>query len=145
MARKNKTRPANRAGERSAALGGRTGVVSGANSRRLAAPKASPLSFLPSPFKKLIVKPTRLDTFHSRDRSEATRLSLHLDRVAAMPVIAEKHRTQSKLSLIATEPDKRKSSEKAREALHCKKRPDSKKAARSGKGGGVNKRFVPWC
>ena len=43
----------------------------------------------------------------------------------------------------APEPDPRKSSHKAREVLHCKKKPDSRKAARSG--GGGKKKFVPWC
>lgn len=59
-----------------------------------------------------------------------------------MPVIAEKQKRVSKLSLASPSPDARKSSHKAREALHCKRRPDSKKATR---GNGGSKRFVPWC
>ena len=54
-------------------------------------------------------------------------------------------RPVSQLSLApAPEPDVRKSSEKARDLPVCKKRPDSKKAARSRSGGG-GKKFVPWC
>ena len=54
-------------------------------------------------------------------------------------------RPVSKLSLApAPEPDVRKSSVKARDLPVCKKRPDSKKAARSRSGGG-GKKFVPWC
>jgi hypothetical protein len=62
-------------------------------------------------------------------------------------LITDKNRTRSNLSLVAitAEPDNRKSSHKAREALTCKKRPDSKKAARSAGNGSVNKKFVPWC
>jgi len=104
----------------------------------------SPLSFI-SPLKKTLGRPTRPTTNHSRNSGEAARLSEHLTRVAAVPSPAEKRKPHSKLSLIASEPDARKSSDKAREPAHCKKKPDSKKAARSGKGGGVNKRFVPWC
>lgn len=63
----------------------------------------------------------------------------------AEKTITEKHRPQSKLSLTPhTEPDARKSSPVAREVNTCKKRPDSKKAARS-KGGGGGKKYIPWC
>ena len=63
------------------------------------------------------------------------------------PVVkpVQSRRPVSKLSLApAPEPDVRKSSEKARDLPVCKKRPDSKKAARSRSGGG-GKKFVPWC
>ena len=61
------------------------------------------------------------------------------------PVVVPSPRQHSKLSLArAPEPDVRKSSEKARDLPVCKKRPDSKKAARSRSGGG-GKKFVPWC
>lgn len=65
-------------------------------------------------------------------------------RVERPAVTLEKDKRQSNLSLAvaAAKPDDRKSLKKAREALSCKKRPDSKKAAR-GSGGG--RRFVPWC
>lgn len=63
--------------------------------------------------------------------------------IAKLPT--EKHRTHSKLTLADTpEPDLRKSSPVAREDNRCKKRPDSKKAARS-KGGGGGKKYIPWC
>lgn len=112
---------------------------------RSAAPAPSVSPSLISRLTKKAVRPTRPNTYHSRISSEAARLSQHLERTAAVPSIAEKRKPQSKLSLIASEPDARKSSPKAREHSHCKKRPDSKKAARTGKGGGGNKRFVPWC
>lgn len=103
---------------------------------------SSPPLFLQSPIKKKLVLTTSQDAYHSRKSGEAARLSQHLQRVAAMPPIAEKRKRVSKLSLaVAPSPDERKSSHKARE-VHCKKRPDSKKAAH-GKGG--SKRFVPWC
>ena len=55
-------------------------------------------------------------------------------------------RHHSMLSLAPTpSPDVRKSSEKARDLPRCKKRPDSKKAARSKGGGGPKKDYVPWC
>lgn len=66
-------------------------------------------------------------------------------RGAKLPVFTtEKEKRKSKLSLAvaAAEPDGRKSSGKARVAVSCKKRPDSKRAAR---GSGGSKRFVPWC
>lgn len=57
----------------------------------------------------------------------------------------DNNRPHSKLSLAKTpEPDPRQSSPVARESPTCKKRPDSKKAARS-KGGGGGKKFIPWC
>lgn len=65
--------------------------------------------------------------------------------VKAKKITTEKHRQQSKLKLALTpEPDVRKSSEKARDPNRCKKRPDSKRAARSS-GGGGGKKYVPWC
>lgn len=62
-----------------------------------------------------------------------------------LPVVTQKNR-KSQLSLAKStlEPDARKSSERARDYSKCKKRPDSKKAARSAGGGGV-KKFIPWC
>lgn len=64
----------------------------------------------------------------------------------AKKITTEKHRQESKLKLALTpEPDVRRSSEKARDYTVCKKRPDSKKAARSKGGGGGRKSFVPWC
>lgn len=64
---------------------------------------------------------------------------------AARKITTEKHRVQSNLSLAKTpEPDQNQSSPKARERSMCKKRPDSKKAARS-PGGGGGKKFIPWC
>lgn len=61
--------------------------------------------------------------------------------------IQQTPRQHSRLSLAPNtpEPDARKSSERARDLRVCKKRPDSKKAARSGGSGGYIKRFVPWC
>lgn len=123
-------------------------------SRRVVAPSPQRLSVgrvalpsLPSPIlisppKKRIVKATSFHSTNSRISSEAARLSQHLQRVAAMPSIAEKRKRVSKLSLAPVEPDDRKSSPKARETLKCKKRPDSKRATR---GPGGSKRFVPWC
>lgn len=65
-------------------------------------------------------------------------------KLPTAPIIEENKRAKSALAIKAlSEPDNRKSSPRAREPLHCKKRPDSKKAA-TGKGGGV-KRFIPWC
>lgn len=119
-------------------------VVSRATKRENRSSIVSAPLLLPAPLKKKRVQPTRLLTNDSRVSGEAARLSQHLRRIAAMPSIAEKRKRVSKLSLApaTAEPDARKSSQKAREALHCKKRPDSKKAAH-GKGG--SKRFVPWC
>lgn len=124
----------------------RTGVLSGSHLAMTRSRSVSPHALFQSPLRKYLGKPTRLASYHSRNRKgEAlTRLSLHRERMAAVPSIAEKHKPLSKLSLAHTvaEPDKRKSSEKAREVPHCKKRPDSKKATR---GSGGSKRFVPWC
>lgn len=89
-----------------------------------------------------LVLATSQHTYHSRNSGEAARLSQHQRRAAAVSSIAEKRKRHSGLSLAAAKPDERKSSEKAREAPHCKKRPDSKKAAR---GAGGSRRFVPWC
>jgi hypothetical protein len=59
-----------------------------------------------------------------------------------MPDIKEAHRARSKLAIAAHEHDERNSPKKAREYPSCKKRPNSKKAA---KGNGGSKKFVPWC
>ena len=60
-------------------------------------------------------------------------------------VKTEKQAPSSNLKLpVHKEPDARKSSPVARDIFTCKKRPDSKKAARH-KGGGGSKKFVPWC
>lgn len=120
------------------------GPVSRPSVRTVKLTAVSAPTLLPSPLKKnKLVLATSQHSYHSRVSSEAARLSQHLQRVAAMPVIAEKQKRVSKLSLAsAPSPDTRKSSHKAREALHCKRRPDSKKATQ-GKGG--SKRFVPWC
>ena len=61
--------------------------------------------------------------------------------------VSTEPRRQSMLSLAPStpEPDARKSSIRARDLPVCKKRPDSKKAARSKGGGGGRKSFVPWC
>ncbi|UIB81434.1 hypothetical protein [Flyfo microvirus Tbat2_110] len=65
--------------------------------------------------------------------------------MANAKITTTSNRQVSQLSLANTpEPDNRKSSHKAREWPHCKKRPDSKKAARSTGGGGA-KKFIPWC
>lgn len=70
-------------------------------------------------------------------------LDRHLKRVG--PYKTETTRTHSKLSLNSSDPSpSKKSSGRAREKI-CKERPDSKKAARTPKGSGGGKRFVPWC
>lgn len=116
---------------------------SSAKIRAVSRPVLSSTPSLISPLKKTVVRPARPNSYHSRISGEAARLSHHLERVAAVPSPAEKQRHRSKLSLAPVgEPDTGKSSEKAREPPHCKKRPDSKKATR-GKGG--SKRYVPWC
>lgn len=120
-------------------------VVSKRQPGRLASPALSVSPSLISRLTKKAVRPTRPNPNHAQSSRDAAWASQHQERVAAVPSSAEKRKPHSKLSLVAREPDKRQSSEKARDLLHCKKRPDSKKAARSGKGGGVNKRFVPWC
>lgn len=115
-----------------------------AKARTISRPVLSPSpSFISPLVKKTVVRATSPNSNYSRISGEAARLSQHKQRVAAMPSIAEKQRHRSKLSLAPVgEPDARKSSEKAREPPHCKKRPDSKRATR---GGGGSKRYVPWC
>jgi hypothetical protein len=66
------------------------------------------------------------------------------------PLITSKARQStlrhSQLTLaVQKEPDVRKSSHEARDNPHCKKRPNSKIAARSKGGGGGAKKYVPWC
>lgn len=125
----------------------REGIAGAVSRTRVTVSGVTPVSGTPSlisPIKKKPVLTTSQHTYHSRSSGEAARLSQHLQRVAAIPSSAEKRQRISKLSLAkaVAEPDVRKSSEKAREAPHCKKRPDSKKAAR---GSGGSKRYVPWC
>lgn len=107
---------------------------------------------------KMRVQPTRL---HTVTWSDSERLAERVARstpkrqperqalsIPTKPkaVRLERTRKHSTLSLAPTaSPDTRKSSHKAREALRCKERPDSKKAARSGNSGGNRKKFVPWC
>lgn len=123
-------------------IGVGAGPIGGRSIRTSGSGLSAPALFIPARLKKRNVLTTSQDTYHSRRSGEAARLSQHLQRVAAMPLIAEKRKRNSKLSLaVAPSPDDRKSSPKARE-VHCKRRPDSKKATR---GSGGSKRFVPWC
>ena len=79
-----------------------------------------------------------------RDPASATAPSPSVASPRKKNVTTEKHRPQSKLSLaLNPEPDVRKSSSVARERNTCKKRPDSKEAARSA-GGGGGKKFIPF-
>lgn len=91
-------------------------------------------------------RPTRATASHGRNSaSEArARLSQHLERTQAARDVAEKHKRQSRLSLDPVEPDGNRSSDKARDRVTCKERPDSRVAARS-PGSGSPRRFVPWC
>lgn len=135
MAKRNKHR--NRSVDLSAVTRERPRVVVPPG-RKVSSP---PLLYVPEKKRVLVPRSMARD---SRKAAEAARLSVHLSRVAAIPSPAETQLHRSKLSLAPAmaEPDNRKSSHKAREALTCKKRPDSKRATR-GKGG--SKRFVPWC
>ena len=122
----------------------------------LAHPLAWRAPSLPSPPKNKPVQPTRLHSDYRRSSDgNVARLSKPEPLKAAVrslaakrtPARLERHKIRSALTLVSAphSPDVRKSSVKARDQFRCKKRPDSKKAARSGKGSGTNKRFVPWC
>lgn len=106
---------------------------------------ASPLAYQSTRWlRHPVVLPSAVSA--SRSRQEAHHAK-HKGQAASAATSQERHRVRSKLALTAQrEPDKRKSSEKARDHLTCKKRPDSREAARTkrGKGAGV-KKFVPWC
>ncbi|QCS37064.1 hypothetical protein [Tortoise microvirus 47] len=131
MARKNRTRRSKAAASRGA-KGKNAASVQNRDARSLA---ASPLAFMRA---ATIKSPTRAKSVNV-PRRQIVEIEL-----PPAPIIQENKRARSALALKAiSEPDNRKSSPKAREQLHCKKRPDSKKAA-TGKGGGV-KRFIPWC
>lgn len=106
-------------------------------------PSSSPAPVVYFSLKKRQVALIKSRVKDGRKAGEIERLALHRQRVAAIPQKLEAERQKSSLSLAKlAEPDGRKSSVKAREAIHCKKRPDSKKATR---GLGGSKRFVPWC
>lgn len=69
-------------------------------------------------------------------------LATHQQRVARSTSETKRH--HSKLSFSSPSPADRQSSDRARDPK-CKERPDSKKAARSPKGSGGPRKFVPWC
>lgn len=85
------------------------------------------------------VNPDRTATYNAtKKHHEQVR-----EKNAAAP--NETHRHRSALAIAKNrEPDNHQSSEKARDRLTCKKRPDSRQAARS-TGGTGQKKFIPWC
>lgn len=67
------------------------------------------------------------------------------DRMARADALLKRHKAQQALAsqVSETSPAQR-SSDRARDH-RCKERPDSKKAARTPKGSGGFRKFVPWC
>lgn len=96
----------------------------------------------------LMQMPKRLANWTVQNQSRMARVNNLLARHNAQVERArqglETHRAQSSFQLSSDPSPSKKSSDRAREA-RCKERPDSKKAARTPKGQGGPKRFVPWC
>lgn len=67
------------------------------------------------------------------------------DRMARADALLKRHKAQQALASQSSETSPaQRSSDRARDR-RCKERPDSKRAARTPKGSGGSRKFVPWC